>query len=173
MKRTGLLAWALCAGLAFAGADDARYVYEIRELSATTTDVWSTNMGVVAEAARLFAPVSFTRSGGTVALSLDATMSFSLGRSTDLERSGERVLVRHAVTVQGSTVLPKADKRSRVRFSLAEIVAKGGAYASSPLMYAFRKAIDGSSYKTGRAWIVSADYDGAGRFVVVVGLSKK
>ena len=68
--------------------------------------------------------------------------------------------------------MPKPDRRSTIRFSLSDIVRKGGKDAGSPLSYALRKAIGASSYKSGKAWIESASYDGAGRFVIVVGLKK-
>ncbi|MBU0927706.1 MAG: hypothetical protein KKA67_08150 [Spirochaetes bacterium] len=173
MRRIGLLALLTFAAASFAAADGPRYVFEIRERSAATSDPWSMNMGIAAEAARLYAPVSFAKSGGKVSLTLEASMSFSVGKSSDLERSGERILVRHEVTVQGTAPLPKADRRSTLRFSLSDIVKRGGSYSDSPLMYALRKAIDGVSYKTGRAWIESAEYDGKGRFVIVVGISRR
>lgn len=173
MKRACLAAVASLALATVAWADDSRYVYEIRDLGTAGTDPWSINMGVIAEAARLYAPATFARSGGGVSLTLEASMSFSLGRSVDVERSDKRILVRHEVTVQGVQSLPKAEKRYTIRFSLSDIVKKGGAYAGSPLMYALRKAISISPYPSGRAWIESARYDGAGRFVIVVGLSKR
>jgi len=173
MKRFGLVILAVFTLAAFAQADDARYVYEIRELATAKVDPWSMNMGIIAEAARLYAPVSFVKSGHGVSISMDATVSFSLGGSVEVERSDERALVRHEVTLQGTPAKPKADKRVTIRFSLSEIVKNGGTYAGSPLMYALRKAISGASYTSGRAWVVSAKYDGAGRFVVVVGLARK
>jgi hypothetical protein len=177
MKKISLIILVMVTMLACAGADDPRYVYEIRELDkaqgSAASQVWAMNMGVITEAARLYAPVSFTRSGGTVSISMDSTISFSLGRSVEMERSDERVLVRHEVLVQGTPKLPRASKKAKLRFSLAELIQDGGLNAGSPLMYALRKATGDSSYKTGRAWIVSADYDGAGRFSIVVGLSKK
>jgi len=177
MKRISLIILFMGAMLACAGADDPRYVYEIRELDKATgsaaSQVWAMNMGVVAEAARLYTPVTFTKTGNAVSISLDSTMSFSLGRSIEMERSDERVLVRHEVLVQDTPKLPRASKKTKLRFSLAELIQDGGSNAGSPLMYALRKATGDSSYKSGKAWIVSADYDGAGRFSIVVGLSKK
>ncbi len=177
MKKIGLILLLMGTMFAVAGADEPRYVYEIRELDkaagSAASQVWAMNMGVMTEAARLYSPVSFTRTGGTVSISMDSAMSFSLGGSVEMERSEERVLVRHEVMVQGTPKLPRAGKKVKLRFSLAELVKDGGSYAVSPLMYALRKAIDDSYYKSGRAWIVSADYDGAGRFSIVVGLSKK
>jgi len=177
MKKMSLVLILASTLAAVAGADGPRYVYEIRELDkaagSAASQVWAMNMGVIPEAARLFAPVSFTKAGGSVSIALDTAMSFSLGRSVEIERSGERVLVRHEVLVQGTSKLPRASKKAKLRFSLADLIQDGGSYAGSPLMYALRKAIADSSYKSGRAWIVSADYDGAGRFSIVVGLSKK
>lgn len=154
-------------------ADGPRYVYEIRDRAAPTGDPWSMNMGVVAEAARLFSPVTFSKSGGEIAITLDTSLSFSLTRSADIERSPTRVLVRHEVVLQGAQAPPKPAKRSTIRFSLSELMKKGGSYADSPLMYALKKAIDGSAYRAGKAWIESASYDEAGRFTVVVALAKK
>jgi len=173
MKKYYLAALALLTMAAVSWADDPRYVYEIRDLGTPGTDPWSINMGVIAEAARLYAPATFVKSGGGVSLTLEASISFSLGRSVDVERSDKHALVRHEVTVQGAQARPKADKRSTIRFSLSDIVKKGGAYSGSPLMYALRKAISGSPYPSGRAWIESARYDGAGMFIIVVGLSKR
>ncbi|OHD15598.1 MAG: hypothetical protein A2Y38_26485 [Spirochaetes bacterium GWB1_59_5] len=177
MKKISLVVLVMSAVVAFAGADGPRYVYEMRELIKATgsaaSQAWAMNMGVVSEAARLYTPVSFTKVGGTLSLSMDATMSFSLGRSVEVERSDERVLLRHEVIVQGAPKLPRASKKATLRFSLADLVKNGGSYAGSPLMYALRKAIADSSYQSGRAWIVSAMYNGAGRFSIVVGLSKK
>ncbi len=176
MKRSIILTIALGTLMMAAAADDPRYVYEIREIGkaagSAASQVWEMNMGVVAEAARLYVPVSFIRKSGTVSFTLDATMSFSTGASIEMERSAERVLVRHEVSVKGTQPLPKPDKRTTIRFSLADIVRKGGKDAGSPLTYALRKAIGAASYKTGRAWVESATYDGAGRFVIVVGLKK-
>ncbi len=177
MKRLSLILL-IAGGIALvAGADEPRYVYEIRELNkaagSAASQVWALNMGVITEAARLYTPVSFTKTSGTVSISMDSAMSFSLGRSIDLERSDERVLLGHEVLVQGMPKLPRASRKVKLRFSLADLVKDGGSYTRSPLMYALRKAIDDSSYKSGRAWIVSADYDGAGRFSIVIGLSKK
>ena len=176
MKRSIILAIALGTLVLGAAADDPHYVYEIRELGkaagSAASQVWDMNMGVVAEAARLYVPVSFVKKSGTVSFTLDATMSFSTGASVEIERSAERVLVRHEVSVQGVKPLPKPDKRSTIRFSLADIVRKGGNDAGSPLSYALRKAIGAASYKTGKAWVESATYDGAGRFVIVIGLRK-
>lgn len=177
MKRMSLIVLAMSAVAAVAGADAPRYVYEIRELDkaagSAASQVWAMNMGVMTEAARLYTPVTFTKTGATVSVSMDSSMSFFFGGSVDLERSEERVLVRHEVLVQGMPALPRASKKTKLRFSLADLVKDGGAYAGSPLMFALRKAIAESSYRTGKAWIVSADYDGAGRFTIVVGLSKK
>ena len=173
MKRYCLAAFAILAMTATSFADDSRYVYEIRDLGTPGTDPWTVNMGVIAEAARLYAPTAFVKSSSGVSLSLEASMSFSLGRSIDLERSDKRVLVRHDVTVQGMPAPPRADKRSTIRFSLSDIVKKGGAFAGSPLMYALRKAVGAASYPSGKAWIESARYDGAGRFIIVVGISKR
>ena len=176
MKQSIFLTIALGTLVMAAAADDTRYVYEIRELDkpagSAASQVWDMNMVVVAEAARLYVPVSFVKKSGTVSFTLDATMSFSTGPSVELERSAERVLVRHAVSVKGAQPLPRPDKRSTIRFSLADIVRKGGKDAGSPLTYALKKAIGASSYKTGRAWVESAAYDGSGRFVVVIGLKK-
>jgi len=177
MKRLSLILLIAGAMVAVAGAEEPRYVYEIRELDkaagSAASQIWALNMGVITEAARLYTPVSFTKTSGTVSISMDSAMSFSLGRSVDVERSDARVLVRHEVLVQGMPKLPRASKKAKLRFSLADLVKNGGSYAVSPLMYALRKAIADSSYKSGRAWIVSADYDGAGRFSIVIGISKK
>ncbi|PKL23081.1 MAG: hypothetical protein CVV47_16360 [Spirochaetae bacterium HGW-Spirochaetae-3] len=159
--------------IAAAGADGPRYVYEIRESAATKDDPWSMNMGIVAEAARLYSPVSFSKSGRRVSIALDTTLSFSLTRSADIERSDTRTLVRHEVLFKGDPMLPKATKRSTIRFSLSDIVKKGGPYAGSPLMFALRKAIEGSPYRSGRAWIISSAYDEAGRFTIIVALAKE
>jgi len=154
-------------------ADGPRYVYEVRDRAAPSGDPWSMNMGVVAEAARLFSPVTFSKSGGEIEMTLDTSLSFSLTRSADIERSPTRVLVRHEVVLQGAQATPKPAKRSTIRFSLSELMKKGGRHADSPLMYALRKAIDGSAYRSGKAWVESANYDDAGRFTVVVALSRK
>lgn len=168
-----VLALLVCTVLILvAEADDLHYVYEIRELGASKTDPWSVNMVLITEAARLYTPVRFVKSGGGTSLTLDTTISFSLGQGIELERSDIRVLVRHEVSLRGAVARPKADKRSTQRFSLSDIVKKGGAMAGTPLMYALRKAINGAMFSSGRAWIESATYDGAGRFVIVVGLSK-
>ncbi|PKL08586.1 MAG: hypothetical protein CVV51_08175 [Spirochaetae bacterium HGW-Spirochaetae-7] len=176
MKRSIILAIALGTVALAARADDPRYVYEIRELDkaagSAASQVWAMNVGIVAEAARLYVPVSFVKKSGAVSFTLDGTMSFSTGASVEVERSAGRILLRHEVSVKGAQPLPRADKRSTIRFSLSDIVRKGGKDSGSPLSYALRKAIDASSYKTGRAWVESAVYDGAGRFVIVVGLKK-
>ncbi len=173
MRKTGLFILTLCVAASSAWADGPRYVYEIRDRAAPSGDPWSMNMGVVAEAARLFSPVTFSKSGGEIEMTLDTSLSFSLTRSADIERSPTRVLVRHEVILQGARATPKPAKRSTIRFSLSDIVKKGGSYADSPLMYALRKAIDGSAYRSGKAWVESANYDDAGRFTVVVALSRK
>lgn len=177
MKRISLIMLAMSAMVMVAAADKPRYVYEIRQLDkvagSVASQIWAMNMGVVAEAAKLYTPVSFTNTGSALSISLDSAMSFSLGRSVEMERSEDRVLMRHEVMIQGTPKLPRASKKTKLDFSLAELIQDGGSNAGSPLMYALRKAIRDSAYKSGRAWIVSADYDGAGRFSMVIGLSKK
>lgn len=173
MRKTGLFLFTLCIAALSVWADGPRYVYEVRDKTAPSGDPWSMNMGVVAEAARLFNPVTFSKSGGEVAITLDAALSFSLTRSADIERSPTRVLVRHEVVLHGARATPKPAKRSTIRFSLSELVKKGGRHADSPLMYALRKAIEGSAYRSGKAWVESANYDDAGRFTVVIALAKK
>jgi hypothetical protein len=177
MKKIILIMLTMSALVVAASADEPRYVYEIRQLDkaagSVASQVWAMNMDVIAEAARLYSPVSFTVAGGTVSMSIDSTMSFSLGRSVEMDRSEDRVLVRHEVMVKGAPKLPRASKKTKLDFSLAQLIKEGGSNAVSPLMYALRKAISDSAYKSGRSWIVSADYDGAGRFSIVVGLSKK
>jgi len=176
MKKYFVAVVALFSMAALSWADGPRYVYEIRELGkpagSAASQIWSENVGIVAEAARLYVPVTFSKKSGVVSFTLDATFSFSSGASIELERSAERVLVRHEVMVQGALELPKADRRSTQRFSLSDIVRKGGRDSGSPLTYALRKAISEGPYKTGRAWIESATYDSRGRFIMVVCLKK-
>lgn len=181
MRKHAIIAMALLAAAWFvpassAWADGPRYVYEIRQLGkpsgSAASQIWSENVGILAEAARLYVPVTFSKKSGTVSFTLDATFSFSSGATIELERSAERVLLRHEVTVQGAAALPRPDRRSTQRFSLSDIVRKGGKDASSPLTYALRKAIGQSSYKSGTAWVESATYDSAGRFVIVICLKK-
>jgi hypothetical protein len=171
-----MAAIALLATAAIAWADGPRYVYEIQEpgkpVGSAASQIWSENVGVVAEAARLYIPVTFSKKAGSVSFTLDATFSFSSGASVELERSAQRVLVRHEVLVQGAQELPKPDRRSTQRFSLSDIIRKGGKDSGSPLTYALRKAISESPYKAGKAWIESATYDSKGRFIIVVGLKK-
>ncbi len=156
-----------------AWADGTRYVYEIRALGGAGTDPWSMNMGIAAEAARAYAPVSFKKTGTTISFAMDTELSLSLGPEAELERSAERVLLRRAVTIRGERALPKARKKARIRFSLADLMAEGGKAARSPLEYALVKAIEASRYASGRAWVVSAEYDRAGRFLVVVALTDR
>jgi hypothetical protein len=167
---------ALLAMAALSWADGPRYVYEIQELGkpagSAASQIWSENVGVVAEAARLYIPVTFSKKAGSVSFTLDATFSFSSGASVELERSAQRVLVRHEVLVRGAEKLPKPDRRSTQRFSLSDIIRKGGKDSGSPLTYALRNAISESPYKAGKAWIESATYDSKGRFIIVVGLKK-
>lgn len=175
MKKSFVAVVALLAMASLSWADGPRYVYEIRQLArpaGSAAQVWSENVGIVAEAARLYVPVSFSKKAGAVSFTLDATFSFSSGASVELERSTERVLIRHEVLVQGAQDLPRPDRRSTQRFSLSDLVRKGGRDADSPLAYALRKAISEGPYKTGRAWIESASYDSRGRFTIVVGFKK-
>lgn len=173
---TALLIAMLLASAARAWADGPRYVYEIRQLGkpagSAASQIWSDNVGILAEAARLYVPVTFSKKSGGVSFTLDATFSFSSGATVELERSPERVLLRHEVTVRGAGPLPRVDRRSTQRFSLSDIVRRGGKDASSPLTYALRKAIGESPYKAGAAWIESATYDSKGRFIIVVCLKK-
>jgi len=173
MRRAGIaLSCFLALGVA-AWADGTRYVYEIRALGSAGTDPWSMNMAVAAEAARAYAPVSFKRTGTAVSFAMDTELSLSLGPESELERSAERVLVRRAVTIRGERVLPKARKKARIRFSLSDLMAEDGKAARSPLEYALAKAVEASRYASGRAWVISAEYDGAGRFLVVVALTDR
>lgn len=176
MKKSFVAVMALLAMAALSWADGPRYVYEVRQLArpagSAASQVWSENVGIVAEAARLYVPVSFSKKAGAVSFTLDATFSFSSGASVELERSAQRVLIRHEVLVQGAQDLPTPDRRSTQRFSLSDLVRKGGRDADSPLAYALRKAISEGPYRTGKAWIESASYDSRGRFIIIVGLKK-
>lgn len=171
-----MLVSALLVSAARAWADGPRYVYEIRQLGkpvgSVASQIWSENVGILAEAARLYVPVTFSKKSGTVSFSLDATFSFSSGATVELERSTDHVLLCHEVTVQGVGALPRPDRRSTQRFSLSDIIRKGGKDAGSPLTYALRKAIRESPYRSGTAWIESTAYDSKGRFVITVCLKK-
>ena len=173
MRRAGIVLSCLLALGGAAWADGTRYVYEIRALGSAGTDPWSMNMGGAAEAARAYAPVSFKKAGATVSFTMDAELSLSLGPEVVLERSAEHALVRRAIAIRGERALPRARKKARIRFSLADLLAEGGKAANSPLEYALSLAIRESRYASGRAWVVSASYDGSGRFLVVVALTDR
>ena len=167
MKRFSLVMFLLLLALWSSWAQEPRYVYEIRQLDSVSSSPWSLNMGAMAEAARLYAPVTFSKVGSKLSMSLDTSFSFSLMGSVQVERSDTRMLIRHEVRLEGPVPIFKVTKRSTIRFSLSDLIKKGGSYALSPLQYAIRKAIDASSQKSGKAWIEACTYAG-GRFVVTV-----
>ncbi len=167
MKRFSLFVLLLLLAVLSSWAQEPRYVYEVRLLAAESSSPWSINMNAMAEAARLYSPVTFSKTGTKLSLSLDTSISFSLIGSTQIERSDTRALFRHEVRLAEHGAFPKASKRSTVRFTLSELVKKGGSYAPSPLQYAIKKAIDASFQKSGRVWITDCVYAG-GRFVVSV-----
>lgn len=171
MKRFGLAIFSLIVLGSAAGADESRYVYEIQQRDAVPSSPWSLNMVAMAEAARLYSPVTFSKRGRIISMTLDTSFSFSLLESTQVERFETRLLIRHKVLLQGQPSLPKASKQSTIRFSLSELVKNKGEHALSPLQYAIDKAIDGSLLKSGKAWIRSCDYSG-GRFIVEVALTR-
>jgi hypothetical protein len=129
-------------------------------------------MLVPTEAVRLYVPSLFTRKGATVDIQMSADISFSVSGSRELERSKLNVLYRFDVQIAGAKSLPKPDKVVTVRFSLSELVKKGGSASQSPGFYAMRKAIATGPYKSGSAWVQTIDYDGAGMFSVSVALKK-
>ncbi|GAB1456907.1 MAG: hypothetical protein RBT62_07530 [Spirochaetia bacterium] len=167
MKRFSLAIFSLLLLASASWAQETRYVYEVQQRDALSSSPWSLNMGAMAEAARLYAPVTFSKVGSKLSMSLDTSFSFSLMGSVQVERSDTRMLMRHEVRLDEQVPFPKATKRSTIRFSLSDLIKKGGSYALSPLQYAIRKAIDSSSQKSGRAWITDCSY-ACGRFVVTV-----
>lgn len=153
-------------------ADDTRAVYVVSSAGTSSANPWTANMLVPTEAVRLYAPSRFTKKGTALDISMSADISFSVSGSREIERSKTNVLYRFDVAITGSKSLPRPDKVVSVRFSLSELVKKGGPAAQSPGFYALRKAIASGPYKSGSAWVQSIDYDGAGRFTASVALKK-
>jgi hypothetical protein len=171
MKRTVIFALLVFTALCL-WAEDTHAVYIVRSIGTSSADPWTANMLVPTEAVRLYTPSRFTKNGSSVDISMSADISFSVAGSRELERSKLNVLYRFDVAITGSKPLPKPDKVLTVRFSLSELVKKGGPASQSPGFYALRKAISAGPYKSGSGWIQSIDYDGAGRFTVKVALKK-
>jgi hypothetical protein len=171
MKRYSLLVlFSLFAAITW--ADDARAVYIVRSVGTSSADPWTANMLVPTEAVRLYTPSRFSRKGTSVDISMSADISFSVSGSREIERSKLNILYRFDVTIAGSKPLPKPDKVVSVRFSLSELLKKGGPSSQSPGFYALRKVIASSSFKKGSAWIQAIEYDGEGRFTAKVALKK-
>ena len=171
MKRF-LLSTTFAMAALLAWADDTRAVFIVSNAGTSSANPWTANMLVPTEAVRLYVPSLFTRKGATVDIKMSADISFSVSGSREIERSKTNVLYRFDVAIAGSKSLPRPDKVVSVRFSLSELVKKGGPAAQSPGFYALRKAISAGPYKSGSAWVQSIDYDGAGRFTVSVALKK-
>jgi hypothetical protein len=171
MKRF-ILSTAFAMAAFIAWADDPRAVFIVSDVGTSSANPWTANMLVPTEAVRLYVPSRFTKKGTTVDISMSADISFSVSGSRELERSKLNVLYRFDVQIAGTKSLPRPDKVVTVRFSLSELVKKGGPASQSPGFYALRKAISSGPYKSGSAWIQSIDYDGAGRFSVSVALKK-
>jgi hypothetical protein len=172
-KYVGTMTFMVCLGLlcpASLAAQEARPVYLVRQPA--QNDIWTMNMGVQTEALRLYVPTAFERKGKTINLSSDTPrVSLSSGRETVIARSGDVILVRYDVSIEGAPRLPKADRSLTIRFTLAELVADGTGDSGAPGSYALRQAILTGPYTAGRAWVQSIDYKD-NRFIVVVGLKR-
>lgn len=177
MRRAIVTAALMSISIFVVGADPSgsKAVFVIRGAETPAQDPWTLNV-LPAEAARLFVPSDFRKKGPGVEIATSAKASFSIGPARELERSKDKVLLRFDVVVRGAPRLPRADKTVTMRFSLADVIASGGAsggaYARSPGLYAISKAISAGPYASGSAWLKSIDYDGAGRFVASVALRK-
>jgi hypothetical protein len=157
-------------GLQSVSAQEARPVYLVRQIG--QNDIWTMNMGVQTEALRLYVPTAFERKGKTINLGSDTPrVSFSSGRETVVARSGDVILVRYDVSIEGAPRLPQADRSLTIRFTLAELAADRTGDSGAPGSYAIRQAILTGPYAKGRAWVQSVDYKD-NRFVVVVGLKR-
>lgn len=172
-KYWGMMTFVVCFGLVFPAvlaAQEARPVYLVRQPD--QTDVWTMNMGVQAEALRLYVPTAFERKGKAINLSFDTPgVSLNSGRETIISRSGDGLLVRYDVSIAGAPPLPKADRSVTIRFSLAELGAAEVVDSGTPGSYAVRQAILTGPYAKGRAWVQSIDFKD-NRFIVVVGLKR-
>lgn len=171
MKRMILATLLVFLGIS-AFADDVRTVFVIQGIASSTSNPWTMNMVVPTEAVRLYAPSRFVKKLFSTDISVTTNVAFSVSGRRELERSETRVLLRYDVIFSGDSALPKPDKRVSVRFSLSELVNKGGPAADSPGFYALRKAVATGPYRSGLVWIESIDYDGAGQFTAVIGFMK-
>lgn len=151
-------------------ADETRPVFLVRQ--AGENEVWTANMVLHPEALRLVVPVSFERAGTTARFILDTPgVSFRPGVERVLAQSGDKVLVRYDVVVEGATPLPRPNRRVTVRFTLAELGLSGSPAQEQPGSFALRKAILQGPYAKGRAWIQSIEFRNQ-RFIAVVGLKR-
>lgn len=170
MRKTMVLAM-LVACLSGAAAQGVDYVYEVLTDSGITSYA-SAGMVAAIEAMRLYQPTAFELDGSRLRLSSDgeALLSFG-GKAEEVWRDGARYLVRYAVTAQSVPRKPAVSQRLSIRFSLAELESKGGAYRSSPMMYALRTAIERSKRPRGTAWIESVRF-AKGSFTIGVAFAR-
>lgn len=169
--RKALVIATLAACACGAEARGIDYVYEVLTDSGITSYA-SSGMVVAIEAMRLYQPTAFERDGSHLRLSSDgeAWLSFE-GKAEEIWREGDRRLVRYKVKERSAPRKPAISRRLSVRFSLAELESKGGAYRSSPMMYALRTAIERGKLPRGTAWIESARFS-KGTFTIGVAFSR-
>jgi hypothetical protein len=170
-RRRAFLALLLAAG-AWAYAQEARTVYIIRATGEASA-LWAEHMALPSEAVRLYTPSAFTRKPFSIELSSNGAFSYSATKQRDLERSAANILTAYQVDIRGLGPLPKPDKRTALRFTLAELIKAGSPSNESPGFFALRKAIETGPYRSGRAWLEAISYEGGGVFTATVALSRK
>lgn len=164
-------------GVAIAGADGvdvlivAKDQGEASGSTASGAEIMASSMDLPQAVAAMFSPSVFTRKLFSKALAIQSAASISWSETGKLvvdSRGGYQVRA-YRLKLSPPPALPKARKRSTVKFSLAELVKSANPY--NPAYYALRAGMLKSGWLSGLAWVESLRYEN-GAFTAVVALAK-
>lgn len=167
---TGIL---VLSALVSAGAGESWVSVVVVRLSSEAGEVRYRYQDLPA-AVRFLSPVPFSARSGGVDMTADSSMGI-------LERGRDVLAKRPLGTLEQVAVLleeapakpPRPGRTMTIRFTLDELLAKGGAWSTVPAAWACYLAAVKSGWTSGAVWADSLKYDArSGRFTVLVGLSR-
>lgn len=135
-------------------------------------NLWAAYAQVPIEAVTVYVPTYFIKQGTKVTYQRSFEFSFSADGGHAVKDFNNGTLYKYSVSLQKKKSLPKAKKIVKITITLNEL-GNGTLYTESPGLLALHKAIIGSSYKSGFAWIMDIRFDNKNLFKISVAFADK